>query len=160
MDRLPDTDTKGVIEQLPRAVSGLTDGAVRVKLHEKRAVCGLAAWQVNRLLDYIQAHLGERIGRHELANILHISVGRLSMRFKVSTGMTLRRYIARQRVENACRMMTSTSESLSRIAVACGLSDQPHFSHMFRRMLGVSPGAWRQARLPSKPVGTAVKGSA
>jgi AraC family transcriptional regulator len=190
MDGLPFTNStvthsSDEFEQLPEAVSGLIDGAVatfdsdreaarrylqrasvllrvrvHVKLHEKPAVCGLAAWQINRLFDYIQAHLGERIGRHELAKVLHMSVGRLSVRFKVSTGMTLRQYIARQRVESACGMMKSSGESLSRIAIACGLCDQAHFSRTFRRVLGVSPAAWRRASSTVQLAGSWKTGSA
>jgi AraC family transcriptional regulator len=180
MDGLPVSNSSSDIEQqLPEAVSGLINGAVAtfdsdreasrrylqrasvllrvrvpVRLNEKSSVCGLPAWQVNRLFDYIQAHVGEKIGRHELAKVLHMSVGRLSVRFKVSTGMTLRQYIARQRIESACGMMKSSSEPLSRIAIACGLCDQAHFSRVFRRVLGASPAAWRRAHLAAKLVGT------
>jgi AraC family transcriptional regulator len=184
MDGLPITNpttdgSSGEIEQLPEAVSGLINGAVatfdsdreasrrylqrasvllrvrvQVELRKKTTMRGLPAWQINRLFDHIQAHVGEKISRHELAKLLHMSVGRLSMRFKVSTGMTLRQYIARQRVENACGMMKSTDESLSWIAIACGLCDQAHFSRVFRRVLGVSPAAWRRANTTVKLAGT------
>lgn len=34
--------------------------------------------------------------------------------------------------------------SLSEVALACGFSDQSHFTHVFTRMVGVSPGVWRR----------------
>jgi AraC family transcriptional regulator len=72
----------------------------------------------------------------------------------------LRQYIARQRVESACRMMKSTDESLPRIAIACGLCDQAHFSRVFRRVLGVSPAVWRRANTTVELAGTWKTGSA
>jgi AraC-like DNA-binding protein len=36
---------------------------------------------------------------------------------------------------------------LSRVAVACGLCDQAHLCKVFRRLIGMSPSAWRRAIL-------------
>ncbi|MDB5496304.1 MAG: helix-turn-helix transcriptional regulator, partial [Phenylobacterium sp.] len=34
--------------------------------------------------------------------------------------------------------------SLSMIALACGFADQSHFTRVFTRRVGLSPGAWRK----------------
>jgi AraC-like DNA-binding protein len=34
--------------------------------------------------------------------------------------------------------------SLSVIALACGFADQSHFTRVFTRRVGLSPGAWRR----------------
>jgi hypothetical protein len=41
-------------------------------------------------------------------------------------------------------MMSTTQEPLSQIAIACGLCDQAHLCKVFRRMIGMSPSAWRR----------------
>jgi hypothetical protein len=41
--------------------------------------------------------------------------------------------------------MRTTQEPLSQIAVACGLCDQAHLCRVFRRLIGMSPSAWRRA---------------
>jgi AraC-like DNA-binding protein len=33
---------------------------------------------------------------------------------------------------------------LSDIAALCGFSDQPHFTRVFKRIVGISPGRWRR----------------
>jgi AraC-like DNA-binding protein len=42
--------------------------------------------------------------------------------------------------------MLLTDKSLAEIALECGLADQPHLTKTFRRIVGMSPGAWRRAR--------------
>jgi AraC family transcriptional regulator len=56
-------------------------------------------------------------------------------------------HIIRLRLELAQRMMLSTEEPLSQIALACGLADQSHLSKLFRNELGETPGAWRRRNL-------------
>jgi transcriptional regulator GlxA family with amidase domain len=52
----------------------------------------------------------------------------------------------RRRVHRAQGLMLTTTESLSQIAVQCGMADQAHFCKLFRRLVGESPNAWRRAR--------------
>ncbi len=108
---------------------------------------GLAAWQWARLFRHIETHLAERITRDQLSSLVYMSTGNFSRRFKLTTGVSPRQYIARQRAELGRRMLESTREPLSQIAVACGLCDQAHLCRLFRRVFGVSPAAWRRARI-------------
>ena len=105
---------------------------------------GLLAWQLNRVVDYIETHLAEKMMATNIADLINVSVGQLIRAFKVSVGVPPRHYIASRRVELACTMMSTTREPLSQIAIACGLCDQAHLCKVFRRMLGMSPSAWRR----------------
>jgi len=111
----------------------------------KSPVGALATWQVNRVLDYIDTHLTEKITLRDLAGLIDVSVGLLSRAFKVSVGVSPYRFIARKRVELACAMLKTSPQPLSQVAVSCGLCDQSHFSKFFRRATGMSPAAWRRA---------------
>jgi AraC family transcriptional regulator len=106
---------------------------------------GLLAWQLNRIVDYIEAHLADKITARALAGLANVSVSQLFRAFKISVGVTPFQYIARRRVELACTMIRATGEPLSQIAVACGLCDQAHLCKVFRRTIGVSPSTWRRA---------------
>ena len=105
---------------------------------------GLLAWQLNRVVDYIETHLAEKIMAMDLADLANVSVGQLIRAFKISVGVPPFHYIASRRVELACMMMSTTREPLSQIAIACGLCDQAHLCKVFRRMIGMSPSAWRR----------------
>ncbi len=41
---------------------------------------------------------------------------------------------------------SAPGESLSEIALSCGMSDQAHFTRAFRRVVGETPNRWRQSR--------------
>jgi AraC family transcriptional regulator len=105
---------------------------------------GLLAWQLNRVVDYIETHLAEKIMAKDLADLANVSVGQLIRSFKIRVGVPPFHYIASRRVELACTMMSTTGEPLSQIAIACGLCDQAHLCKVFRRMIGMSPAAWRR----------------
>jgi AraC family transcriptional regulator len=105
---------------------------------------GLLAWQLNRVTDYIEVHLADKITAMNLADLINVSVGQLTRAFKISVGVPPFHYIGRRRVELACTMMSTTREPLSQIAIACGLCDQAHLWKVFRRMIGMSPSAWRR----------------
>jgi AraC-like DNA-binding protein len=44
------------------------------------------------------------------------------------------------------RDLLATDQPLGQIAVACGLSDQAHFTKLFHREMGCPPGVWRRER--------------
>jgi AraC family transcriptional regulator len=106
---------------------------------------GLLTWQLNRMVDYIETHLADRIAAADLANLLNVSAGKLFRAFKVSVGVSPLRYVTKRRVERACTLMRTTREPLSQVAVACGLYDQAHLYRLFRRETGMGPSVWRRA---------------
>ena len=105
---------------------------------------GLAPWQANRALEYIERNLGSKMRIREIADWAALSTSHFSRAFKESLGCSPMTYIAVRRVERAKLMMTSTRERLAAIALACGFADQAHFSRQFRRVVGISPALWRR----------------
>ena len=91
---------------------------------------GLLAWQLNRVVDYIETHLAEKMMVTDLADLIDRSVGQMIRAFKISVGVPPCHYIASRRVELACTMMSTTREPLSQIAIACGLCDQIGRAHV------------------------------
>jgi AraC family transcriptional regulator len=48
-------------------------------------------------------------------------------------------------VSRAKQLLTDTGKSITEIALEVGFSDSGYFSRVFRREVGVSPAAYRQA---------------
>jgi AraC family transcriptional regulator len=117
--------------------------AERVRRSDSRG--GLLAWQLKRVVDYIDTHLTDNITAVDLADLIKVSTGQLFRAFKISVGVTPFQYLARRRVELACLMMKTTRDPLSQIAVTCGLCDQSHLCKVFRRVTGMNPSDWRRA---------------
>jgi AraC-like DNA-binding protein len=110
---------------------------------------GLAAWQANRALKFIEGNLGSKMAIREIADYVALSSSHFSRAFKRSLGSSPNAYVTERRVERALHMMASTQKSLTEIALACGFSDQPHFTRSFRRVVGMSPGVWRRKAINS-----------
>ena len=53
-------------------------------------------------------------------------------------------YIMQRRVGRAQELMLTSQLPLSQVALECGMSDQCHFCRVFRRVVGISPNAWRR----------------
>jgi len=105
---------------------------------------GLAPWQKTKLAAYIDSNIGRRLLTRELSAQMNMSPGHFFRMFRISFAMSPHRYIMNCRVRRAELMMATSRESLARIACACGLSDQAHFSRIFRTIVGTSPSNWRR----------------
>ena len=105
---------------------------------------GLAPWQAKRVAAYVESNICSKIGVIELAALAQLSIGHFFRAFKVSFGASPLAYVMRQRMLRAQAIMASSKAPLSQIALECGMCDQAHFSHTFRRIIGVSPNVWRR----------------
>jgi len=94
---------------------------------------GLAAWQANRALEYIEDNLGSKVAIQEIADCVALSKSHFSRAFRQSFGSAPMAYVAARRVERAKLMMTSTRQRLTDVALTCGFSDQSHLTRSFRR---------------------------
>lgn len=107
---------------------------------------GLLPWQKRKVQRHIEDGLEDSLRVEALAKLAGLSSSHFCRKFKVSFGETAHGYIIKRRIERARRLMLTTSESLSQIAVACGLTDQAHLCRCFRQVTGMTPGAWRRCR--------------
>jgi AraC-like DNA-binding protein len=78
----------------------------------------------------------------------HRQIGGDSFSLEQLRGAMSELYYAIELAMRAQGLMLATGASLSQIAADCGLADQAHFTKLFRRFVGDSPGAWRRARVP------------
>jgi AraC-like DNA-binding protein len=111
--------------------------------HSRRALLG---WQIRRVRDYVDAHLGARILVSDLSAIVQRSEAHFARAFKKTFDVSPHAYVLRRRVEKASHLMLVSDDSLSDIALACGMTDQAHLCKIFRQMTGQTPAAWRRER--------------
>ena len=108
---------------------------------------GLPPRTMRKLEDYIEENLGSPIRIVDLATIARLSVRHFTLAFTQSYGQPPHGHIVRRRIERAKQLMVRTEEPLCQIALECGLADQSHLTKWFRRLLGVTPSAWRRTQL-------------
>ncbi|OJH36807.1 hypothetical protein BON30_30330 [Cystobacter ferrugineus] len=107
---------------------------------------GLAPWQLRKAKDYLQVHLSEGVRLRELAQLTGLSQSQFGRAFKVSTGMTPFRWQTQARIARARELLLDGRLSLAEVSLATGFSEQSHFTRVFQRVVGTSPGAWRRAQ--------------
>jgi transcriptional regulator GlxA family with amidase domain len=66
-----------------------------------------------------------------------------------AAGTTFKDELLRARVRAAQTLMLTSEDNLTAIALEVGCASLQHYSALFRRLIGVSPSAWRK-RFASK----------
>jgi AraC family transcriptional regulator len=105
---------------------------------------GLAPWQLRRAQEMFRSDLSENLSLNNVAQACKLSVSHFARAFKASTGIPPHQWVMAARIEMARGLLTSSPTPLVEIAGMCGFADQSHFSRVFARMMGTSPGAWRR----------------
>jgi AraC family transcriptional regulator len=113
---------------------------------------GLAAWQRRQVTEMLREKLDGGIRLAALAETCDLSVSHFARAFKASFGVTCHRWLTERRIERARELLAWTRLSLEEIASQSGFADQPAFTRVFRRFVGVPPGLWRRenAKLPGR----------
>jgi AraC family transcriptional regulator len=106
--------------------------------------------QIQRGLDYIEAHLDEDISPGDVARHAGISQWHFQRIFKALTTETLKMYIRSRRFSTALEMLERADVPVLQIALAAGFDTQESFTRAFKKAFGVTPGAYRRSRSVSR----------
>jgi AraC-like DNA-binding protein len=115
-----------------------------VPIGERNARGGLAAWQLKRARDFIKVNLERDPSIAEIAHECGLSSGYFARAFKRSTGIPPYKWLTKTRIERAKELLKDPRCELADIAQLCGFVDQSHFTRVFSRNEGYSPGRWRR----------------
>lgn len=104
-----------------------------------------APWllQADELVHEVYA---TRFSIGDIAAAVGVQPATLARAYRRTFGCTVGERIRRLRVNHAAAALVETREPLSTIALNAGFYDQPHFTNIFRRYVGVTPAGYR-ARL-------------
>lgn len=96
-------------------------------------------------LRHIDKHLSDDVGLTALSQLVSVTPAHFSRVFKQRVGMNLSEYITTKRIVRAKELLLETDDNISSIAERCGFDSLPHFHRMFKRMLGMTPAAYRRS---------------
>lgn len=107
---------------------------------------GLPTYQLNQVLDYIDAGLAEEIKLSNLAEVLGMSPFHFGRMFKQSMGISPHQYVIQQRIERAKHLLKHSDRPIIDIAMACGFTSHSHLSKQFRKVMGTTPRNYRSQK--------------
>ena len=104
--------------------------------------------QTRKCCYYIQTHLNEKITMKTLSSYVGYAETYLSRKFKQEIGLTVTEYITGQKIEFAKQLLRADDTPISDIAEKLCFSNQSYFSEQFRKVTGLTPGEYRQGKMP------------
>jgi AraC family transcriptional regulator len=106
----------------------------------------LAPARLERVVTFVSAALSKPVGVRDMAGVACMSPFHFSRVFKRATGHSPHNFLMRKRVERASELLAETDMPIKEIAHAVGYRTQTHFTSVFRRLAGMSPGRYRKDR--------------
>ncbi len=102
-----------------------------------------AAPAFGAVLDYLHAHLDQRLTLDDLAAVAGLSPFHFLRSFRACHGATPQQMLMALRLDRAKRLL-ARGEPPAQVAAAVGLSDQAHLTRAFARRYGTTPGRYQR----------------
>ena len=102
---------------------------------------------VLRAVELMRRRMVEPISLEELADAAGLSPFHFARQFKTATGHPPHEYLIRLRVDRARELMRREREwTMAAVAQDAGFADQSHMARHFKRVLGVTPRQFADAK--------------
>ncbi len=102
-----------------------------------------------RILDYLAAHLEQKLSINDLAVELDLSPSRAGHVIKDLFEMTFPQLLKSVRLQEAAHLLTSTDRPIADISKQVGFTQQNYFSNQFMHMFELSPRDYRKQFISS-----------
>ena len=102
---------------------------------------------IDRIRLYIKKNYMLPITPGSICTRFHLNPSYLAREFKKSTGQTLTEALHAERIENAKRLLGSSSLPVENIALNIGFYDANYFSRVFKRIVGMPPQEYRASTI-------------
>ena len=130
------------VEAVTTALGHLLVRHAGVEQPRPARICGgLSGAAKRRVLELIDAALDARLTIETLAREAGLSPAHFARAFKETMGRAPHQYLLALRLARARRLLETTQATLSDIAQRAGFADQAHFTRLFKRAFGITPGA-------------------
>ena len=111
-------------------------------------VTGLAPSHVHyprlqKVLQYIRANLAGDLSVAHLADLAGVSQTHFRRLFQEALGASVHQYVQAARMEQARKLLSTSSMPISKIAEECGFSSQSHLTTSCRKVFAATPAQYR-----------------
>lgn len=127
----------------PLAIEGLVmtmlADLVRGRVKDERRM----PWWLSRAVDVLHDGFHENVNITRVAEEVGVHPFHLSRVFRQFHQDTIGDYVNKLRVQYACVELANFDRQIADIALGAGFADQSHFTRVFKRLTGLTPGAYR-----------------
>jgi YesN/AraC family two-component response regulator len=99
---------------------------------------------VKNTLVYLHQYYAMQLNRKEIASAVGVSEGYLSEIFKLEMGISPWDTLIRLRIQRACELLKTSEKSITDISTRVGFDDPSYFGRVFKKIIGISPKAYRE----------------
>lgn len=99
---------------------------------------------VGRAIAAVHTRPGVDWSVQRLAQGVSMSPSRFAARFVAAVGESPMVYVAKWRMNVACRLLTGTKQGIAQVAADVGYDSLAAFNRAFKKHTGVPPAAWRR----------------
>ncbi len=99
--------------------------------------------KLNETVSYMDRNFRKNLSLGELAKMAALSDSQFIRVFKKNFNRAPIDYLIGLRLDEACRILASSSKTVSEAAFEAGFSDSNYFSRIFKNRFGRSPSEWR-----------------
>ena len=104
------------------------------------------------LLDYLDDTFEQEWSLHNLAAEMGVHPVYLCRTFSEQFDCTLGEYIRKLRMLRAWQLLAIGDGTLAEVASQSGFADQSHFTRLFKKQFGLTPGGYRRLSPPYAPL--------
>ncbi|WP_438446166.1 helix-turn-helix domain-containing protein [Gorillibacterium sp. sgz5001074] len=98
------------------------------------------------VLDYVEAHLDERIQVEDACRVANVSYFYFVKYFKKVMGMSFLEYVNYKKIKKAERILLTQDVSVAQAAESIGMPNMAHFYKVFKKINQISPNEYRKKR--------------
>jgi AraC family transcriptional regulator len=129
----------------PLAIEGLILEMLAILGRNSRIVERQLPGWLSKVREILHAEYSENVSIQRIADEVGLEPYYLSKIFRRFQNQTIAEYVQELRVKHASNQLLDPEAELSEVALAAGFSDQSHLTRIFKRVTGMTPGAFRSA---------------
>lgn len=103
---------------------------------------------VQQAINFIRRHFTGSINLLDIAESIHVNPTYLSTLFKAEMGKSIVEYINEIRLNYAAKLLKSTNDSITEVALQCGFNGFSYFSRLFKEKFNDTPRQYRKLNSP------------
>ncbi len=99
---------------------------------------------IHLVRDFLNENFRNEYSLDDISKIANYSPYHLIRVFKDTTGQTPYGYLMQVKITAAKTLLKNTNKSIMEICYACGFNNPNHFTHVFKRGMGITPTKYRK----------------